>query len=207
MEKMTRLFLVRHGETEWNKSLRYQGYQDIPLSEEGRIQAQRTASRLSAEKLDAAYASDLSRAMETAKIISARHGLEVNPVPELKETNFGRWEGLTYPEINEQFPEVLKLWRTNPRDTKIPGGESLSEVADRCWAGLDKIIKQNPNQNVLLVAHGGIIRIIVAIILGMDLNDYWKIKQDNGSLNIIEFYKRSRAILCLLNDINHIKGI
>ncbi len=204
MEKMTRLFLIRHGETEWNKSLKYQGRQDIPLSEEGRTQARRIAARLAGAKLDGVYSSDLSRAVETAQIISACHNLEVNPVPELRETDFGCWEGLTYPEINEQFHEVMKKWRTNPRETKIPGGESLGEVADRCWIGLNQIIEANPNRNILVVTHGGIIRITVATILGMSLNEYWKVKQDNGCLNIIEFYKKSRAILCLLNDTGHL---
>ncbi|MHB9094461.1 MAG: alpha-ribazole phosphatase [Eubacteriales bacterium] len=207
MDTMTRLFLVRHGETEWNKSLRYQGHRDVPLSDEGRAQAQKIALRLSHEKIDAAYASDLSRALETAKAISGCHGLEVTIMPELKETNFGRWEGLTYSEIDKQFHDVMQGWRTNPRDTKIPGGESLGEVADRCWVCLNRIIEENPDRNVLVVAHGGIIRIAVAIVLGMNLNDYWKIRQDNVSLNIIEFFNKDRAILCLLNDINHLNGM
>ncbi len=204
MEKVTRLYLVRHGETEWNKSLKYQGHRDIPLSEEGRAQAGKIALRLSTEKFNAVYASDLSRAMQTAQIISAFHGLEVKALPELRETNFGLWEGLTYSEIDQQFHDVMKGWRSNPRDTKIPEGESLGEVADRCWAGLNKIIDENPGGNVLVVAHGGIIRIAVATVLGMNLNEYWKIKQDNVSLNIIEFYSKDRAIVCLLNDTNHL---
>lgn len=204
MEQMTRLYLVRHGETEWNKSLRYQGHQDIPLSEEGRVQAGKIARRLAGEKIDAAYASDLSRALETAKAITAYHSLEVVIMPELRETNFGQWEGLTYGEIDRQFHEIMSGWRSNPRDTKIPGGESLGEVADRCWKGISRIVDGNPNRNVLVVAHGGIIRIAVATVLGMNLNDYWKIRQDNVSLNIIDFFEGGRAILGLLNDTNHL---
>ncbi|MBU7005228.1 alpha-ribazole phosphatase [Phosphitispora fastidiosa] len=200
----TRLYIVRHGETEWNKTLRYQGHRDIPLSEEGRVQAAQIAKRLSGEKLHAAYASDLSRALETAEAISEYHGLDVARVPELKETNFGLWEGLTYGEIDRQFHSVMKEWYKNPRDTQIPGGESLGEVADRCQAGIDRILSENPGKNVLVVAHGGIIRIIVATVLGMSLNDYWKIKQDNVSLNIVEFFEPERAILCLLNDTAHL---
>lgn len=200
----TRLYIVRHGETEWNKALRYQGHRDIPLSEEGRVQAAQIAKRLSGEKLHAAYASDLSRAFETAETISEYHGLEVARFPELKETNFGLWEGLTYGEIDKQFHTVMNEWYKNPRDTQIPGGESLGEVADRCQAGVNRILCANPGRNVLVVAHGGIIRIIVATILGMSLNDYWKIKQDNVSLNIIEFFEPGRAILCLLNDTAHL---
>jgi len=204
MEHMTRLYLVRHGETEWNHSLRYQGHRDIPLSERGRVQARKIARRLSTEKLDAAYASDLSRALETAKTIAEPHRLDVKIMPELRETNFGDWEGLTYAEIDSRFHEVMKGWRTNPRETRIPGGESLGDMAERCWLGLNKIIEDNPDRNVLVTAHGGIIRIAVATVLGMNLNDYWKIKQDNVALNIIEFYDQDKAILCLLNDTCHL---
>lgn len=207
MDKMTRIFLVRHGETEWNKSMRYQGHRDIHLSDEGRRQAEKIAARLSKENIDAAYSSDLSRALETAKTISKFHNLTVNIVTELKETNFGRWEGLTYKEIDEQFHEVMDGWRTNPLETKIPGGESLGDVAKRCRTGMEKIINENPGKNVLVVAHGGIIRIIAATALGMTLNDYWKIKQDNVSLNIIEFYGQDRAIVCALNDISHLNRL
>ena len=204
-EERTRLYLVRHGETEWNKSMKYQGHRDIPLSDEGRFQAAKISARLKTEKLHNAYASDLSRALETAEIITGHHGLEVNTVPELRETNFGLWEGLTYGEIDKQFHEVMQVWYDNPRDTKIPGGESLGEVADRCSKGLNLILNHNRGSNVLVVAHGGIIRIIVATVLGMNLNHYWKIKQDNVSLNIIEFYDNNQSILCLLNDTSHLK--
>lgn len=207
MAEMTRIYLVRHGETLWNKDLRYQGHRDIPLSEVGLAQAEKISARLAAEKLDVIYASDLSRAMETARIIARPHNLPIKTEPRLKETNFGLWEGLTYKELNEQFPEDMNGWRTNPRDTKIPGGESLAEVMLRCKEGMDALIKENLNRTILLVAHGGIIRMIIAEILGMDINSYWKIKQDNVALNIIEYYGEDRAILCLLNDINHLQTV
>lgn len=204
---MTRLFLVRHGETEWNKTLRYQGHMDIPLSEVGLAQAEKLALRLSKEKLDAVYSSDLSRALETARAAAKYHNVSVDVIPELRETNFGRWEGLTYKEIKQQFPEIADGWRVNPRDIKAPDGESLGEVSERCFIGLDKILTDNPGRNVLLVAHGGIIRIIVAKVLGIDINDYWKIKQTNVALNIIEFYGKDKGILCLLNDTCHVEGL
>ncbi|HWI55282.1 MAG TPA: alpha-ribazole phosphatase [Desulfobacteria bacterium] len=206
MSTVTRLFLVRHGETEWNKDLRYQGHRDIPLSEVGFAQAEKVALRLSKEKLDAIYSSDLSRAFETAKAIGRFHEAPIKMVRELRETNFGRWEGLTYKEIDQQFKEVMSGWRVNPRDVKIPDGESLGEVRDRCLKGLDKILSDNPDRNVLVVAHGGIIRIVVASVLGFEINDYWKIKQDNVSLNIIDFYGKDKGILSLLNDTCHLDG-
>lgn len=205
MEKKTRLFLVRHGETDWNKNLRYQGHQDIPLNEAGREQARKVASRLAREKIDAAYASDLSRALETAQAIAAYHNLDVQITPELRETNFGLWEGLTYKEIDNQFHEIMGKWRENPWEVRIPEGESLNETAKRCQAGITKILQDNPHKNVLVVAHGGIIRIAVATVLGMKLNDYWKFRQDNVSVNIIDYYDNERSIVSLLNDTCHLE--
>lgn len=198
------MLLVRHGETEWNKALKYQGHKDIPLSEDGRIQAGKIAERLSGYAIHAAYSSDLSRAMETAQTIASYHNIDVKLMPELRETNFGKWEGLTYAEINELYHDDMANWLTNPLDTTIPGGESLRDVAERCKKGIDKIINDNLGNNVLVVAHGGIIRIILAMFLGMELNNYWKIRQDNASLNIVEYFSPDRVIVNLVNDINHL---
>lgn len=206
MKKRTRLILIRHGETEWNKSLRFQGHRDIPLSDTGREQARKIAHRLSCEKIDAAYASDLSRALETAQAIAEHHKLEVNVVPELKEINFGYWEGLTHKEIDSKYPEAMAQWLSNPQDTKIPGGESMNDVAERCRVGISGILADNPNKDVLVAAHGGVLRIVVAQALGLKLNDYWKFRLDNVSLNIIDYYENGRAIVNVLNDTSHLIG-
>lgn len=207
MEHMTKIILVRHGETMWNKELRYQGHRDIPLSETGRLQAYKLNDRLAGEKIAAFYASDLSRALETARIVAQSHGSEVQPVPELRETNFGFWEGMTYNEIVKTYPEAMQKWRENPLVNRIPGGETLQEVADRSMAGISRIIAHHPDQTVMVAAHGGIIRVVVGSVLGLDLRSYWKFKQDNVAVNIIEFYSNDRAIICLLNDTGHLTCI
>lgn len=204
---MTKLILVRHGETEWNKALRYQGHRDIPLSDIGRAQAQKLADRLAGDKIDAFYASDLSRALETAQIVASPHGREVYPLPELRETNFGLWEGLTYKEIVKDYYEDMKKWRDDPLAHRIPGGESLQEVADRSMAGINRIVAGHRDQTVLVAVHGGIIRVVVGTLLGVDLKGYWKFKQDNVAVNIIEIYDHDRAIICLLNDTGHLRCI
>lgn len=204
---MTRMILVRHGETAWNQELRFQGHMDIPLSEKGLEQAGRLSARMASEKLDAFYASDLSRAMETARITADPHGREVNPVPELRETNFGCWEGLTYNEIMGKYAKEMNLFREDPLVNRIPGGETLQEVADRCMAGINRIIAGHPDQTVLVAAHGGAIKVVICSVLGVDLRDYWKFKQDNVALNIIEFYHNDRAIICRLNDTAHLNCI
>lgn len=204
---MTKIILVRHGETIWNQELRYQGHRDIPLSENGREQAKKLSDRLAGEKIDAFYASDLSRALETAHIVARPHCLEVLPVPELRETNFGQWEGLTYNDIITAYDEEMKSWRENPLVNRIPGGETLKEVADRCMIGINRIISAHQGQTVLVAVHGGTIRVVVSSVLGLDLNNYWKIKQDNVAINVIEFYGNDRAIVCLLNDTGHLRCI
>jgi alpha-ribazole phosphatase/probable phosphoglycerate mutase len=206
VKKRTRLILIRHGETEWNKSLRFQGHRDIPLSEDGREQARKIARRLACEKIDTAYASDLSRALETAKAIADYHKLEVNMVPELREINFGYWEGLTHKEIDSKYPESMAQWLSNPEETKIPGGESMNDVAERCRVGISGILADNPNKDVLVAAHGGVLRIVVAQALGIELNNYWKFRLDNVSLNIIDYYENGKAIVNVLNDTSHLVG-
>lgn len=207
MHHKTKIILVRHGETIWNKELRFQGHRDIPLSEKGQEQAAKLSARLSAENIDAFYASDLSRALETAGIVAKPHGREVLPVPELRETNFGKWEGMTYNEIIAVYNEEMQRFRENPLQNRIPGGETLQEVADRCMAGINKIISRHPDQTVLVAAHGGTIKVVVSFVLGLDLKNYWKIKQDNVAVNIIEFYNNDQAIVCLLNDTGHLTCI
>jgi alpha-ribazole phosphatase len=204
---MTKIILVRHGETVWNKELRYQGHRDIPLSDVGRQQAQKLRDRLAGETIDAFYASDLSRALETARIAAVPHGREVLPVPELRETNFGLWEGLTYNEIVTSYGEEMKRWREDPLANRIPGGETLTEVAERCMKSIHRIIAGHPDQTVLIAAHGGTIRLVVGSVLGLDLKSFWKIKQDNVAVNVIEFYNNNRAIVCLLNDTGHLTCI
>ncbi len=204
MDNMVRIYLIRHGETQWNKSLRYQGHKDVPLSDKGLEQAKKVGLRLAGEKIDAVYSSDLSRAVETAKAIAGHHGLEVSTFQELRETNFGCWEGMTYPEIVAAYEQIMNDWRVKPLETKIPDGECLQEVVDRTNKMFWQLVEQHQGQNIVIVAHGGTNRAIIAGILGMNFNDYWKLKQDNVCVNVVEVFEREKAILCHLNDTCHL---
>lgn len=204
---MGRMFLVRHGETIWNNELRYQGHSDIPLNSAGKEQASKLAERLKGEKIDYFYASDLSRAMETAQIIAQPHGKTVTGVELLRETRFGVWEGLKFTEIKEKYPEIWKQWQVDPRGTLIPEGEYLDEVAVRVMQGIKEIINRHADDSVLVVAHGGTIRLILAELLEMDIRNLWRIRQDNTALNIIDIYG-DRPIVATINDIHHLgKGL
>jgi len=200
----TRLYLVRHGETLWNHAMRYQGHADIGLSEKGLEQARAIAVRLAKERIDAVYASDLKRTFETAALIAAEHGLPVTALKSLREIHFGEWEGLTRTEIAERYPEVSQRWWNNPLDTRIPSGESLRDVKTRVVAALLDIVAGHPDGNVVVVSHGGSIRVAIGHFAKMDLNEYWRLRQDNAALNIIEVFDQDRAMLLLFNDTSHL---
>ncbi len=199
------IYLVRHGETGWNALMKYQGHADVPLSAHGRRQAELLGKRLAGETFHGFYSSDLKRAYETAKSISRYHDLEVKLVPELREINYGFWEGLTAKEISESFADQAKKWWEKPLLTRIPGGETLSEMVERSVGAIKKIVSLHDGENVVVVAHGGAIRSIVGTVLGMDLNKYWRLHLDNASLNIIEFPEWEKGILMLFNDCSHLK--
>lgn len=201
---MTRLLLIRHGETIWNNEMRYQGHSDIPLSDEGREQAKKLSARLSGEEIDHVYASDLSRAYETAEIIAAPHHKTVQKMEQLRETMFGVWEGLKFSEIQERFPEVWAKWRDDPRTTVLPEGESLDSVYERVNRAINQIRARHPKETVVVVGHGGIIRLIIYAALDLDIKYIWRVRQDNTALNIIDYYGE-RAIISLINDISHLE--
>jgi len=202
-----RVFLVRHGETEWNALMKFQGHTDIPLSRKGRQQAKLLGQRLAQEKIAAFYASDLSRAFETALIISQFHGdgIEVKRVTDLREINFGMWEGLTTKEIKANFTKEVEKWWKNPLAARIPGGETLAEVVERSRKAIKEIISRHVGEKVVVVSHGGVIRSIVGDVLGMDLNQYWRLKIDNASLSILDFSCWEDGVVCLFNDCSHLQ--
>ncbi len=200
----SRLYLVRHGETNWNKETRFQGQVDIPLCEKGIEQAEAVSKRLAGQNFAAFFSSSLSRARETADIIAKPHNKPVQAVPDLQEMNFGYWEGLTVEEIRQKYDRESAAWWSRPLENRVPGGETLVELAERSVQAVKTIIQKYPEGQVLLVTHGGVIRCIVAAVLGIDLNQYWRLRQDNASLSIIDFYQWDKAILMLYNDCSHL---
>lgn len=147
----TTILLARHGETDWNATRRVQGHTDVPLNERGREQARALAKELEDEPLDAVYASDLLRAHETARIVAERKGLDVIVLPELRERNFGTWEGLTDVEVLERYPQAhTGSWGD---------AETREELSGRILTALGRIAETHPDGQVLVVAHGGPLRV------------------------------------------------
>jgi broad specificity phosphatase PhoE len=164
---MTELLLVRHGETDWNRDRRFQGHADPPLNETGRAQAHALAAELAGEGIELVYTSDLVRARETAEIVAARFGADVLPVRELREIDVGEWEGLTWPEIEERYPEGARSWRE--RGFGWESGESYEQLGERVVAALRRIAADHPEARVLVVGHGGTIRATRAFIEGLSV--------------------------------------
>ncbi len=202
---MTRLVLIRHGQTAWNKSGKYQGQSDVALSEEGLEQARCLAEHFPVEKLDAVYASDLSRAMVTAETVAQKFGLEVRPEPAFRELSFGKWEGLTYAEIVAGWPEAMANFLTHPDIMEIPQGESFSQVQQRAMARLKEIVAEHEphDHTVGIFAHGAVLRTILTGIMQMPLSQVWTLSQYNTAVNIVRF-DEGRPTVELLNSTAHL---
>jgi broad specificity phosphatase PhoE len=199
---MLHLILVRHGESEWNAQRRYQGQSDVPLSALGRRQAELIAERLAGVKIDAVYASDLSRAWETASAIAARSGLKVVPEPRLRELKFGVLEGLTFEEAQAQYPEMIVAWQ---EDFNRPpeGGETIDLFNARVVSLLNDLKAEHDEQILLLVAHGGSLSEILRVALGLSREKRWYLEMDNASLSEI-LIAETYVALRRLNDTCHL---
>jgi broad specificity phosphatase PhoE len=164
---VTTLLLTRHGETEWNRTHRWQGFTGPPLNELGRRQAEELATRVDTFDIDAIYSSDTVRALETAQIVGAHLGLEVTQDARLREVNFGEWEGLTRHEINERYAGAFSEW--DACKLAVPtGGESDLQMAERVVESLLDIAKRHVDERVLVVTSGGPIRAAQAHAVGID---------------------------------------
>jgi broad specificity phosphatase PhoE len=172
-DKSVRIILIRHGATDWNLQGRCQGATDRPLCELGVRQAKEIAATLSTESVRAVYSSNLTRARHTAELISQPHRLQVMTEEDIRELDHGELEGLTFTEIKENYPGFIDRWRTEPAEIQVPGGEKLIEVAERAWAGLNRIAQRHQlGETVVVVSHNFPILGIVCRITGTQLNRY-----------------------------------
>jgi alpha-ribazole phosphatase len=151
---MTQLCLVRHGQTDWNLEGRYQGQSDVSLNENGHTQAKSLTEQLKGQTFAAIYSSDLMRARETADYIANDIGLTIQIEPRLREINQGEWEGVLVEDIKARYAELWSQRTVDPANIRPPGGETVSEVAERVYAALDDIARLHPSDNVLVVSHG-----------------------------------------------------
>ena len=200
---MSRLLLIRHGDTELNSRERYWGHTDVKLSAAGLRQAEKLRDRLTAEKINVIYSSELQRASVTAEIIASRHQLNVITCAELREVDFGKVEGLTFDEVNQLYPEVTKMWfERNPR-LQYPGGERFDEFNKRVSKFLGRLENHAAEETILIVAHNGVLRTLICYLLGLELKYRWQIRLNLASLSVVETYPQG-ATLTLLIDVSHL---
>jgi broad specificity phosphatase PhoE len=200
----TRVFMVRHGATVLSAEDRFAGATDVALSDEGREQTRRLATRLSEEKIVGVFASPLGRTMETARILAEPHGLEVQVRDGLREISHGRWEQMTRREVEERFPEEAAEWERDPYTFAPVGGESGLAVTARALPALIELVRQHPRENILVVSHKATIRLLLSSLLGFDPRRFRDtLDQSPAALNIVDFKDPVRARLTLFNDTSH----
>jgi broad specificity phosphatase PhoE len=202
--QMTRIILVRHGETAWNKVERFRGRADVPLNEVGISQAEATAHRIERVwQVTAVYSSPLSRATRTAEAIAGRLSLSVQVHAGLIDIDYGKWQGLSPDEVQRQWPELLTDWYRAPHTVRIPGGESLEALRTRCADAIEDIVARHEEDTVVLVGHTVVNRIILLITLGLPNERFWHIRQDTCALNELEADGTEFTIVSM-NDTCHL---
>ncbi len=197
-----RLLLARHGQSLWNEVRRFQGGTDVALSDTGRAQARALGQALRRYRPVTAYVSPLARARETAEIALAGAGVPLVHVEELRELSLGAWEGCSVDEIRAQVGDPYGAWVRAPLDCPPPGAEPLPDVSRRVLQAIDRISAAHPNgDDVLIVAHGGVISVYACHVLGCSFNTLWRLRIDNGSLTVVE-----PPALVTLNDTAHLSS-
>jgi len=201
---LTKVIFIRHGQTEWNVTGRYQGQSDVKLTEEGKKQAEKLADNFPVAKVDAIYASDLCRAMVTAETIAKKFGLKVQAEPAFRELSFGDWEGLTYQQIVDKWEEAMANFLQHPDILEIPGGESFPAVQQRAMKRLNELIEKHDGQTIVVVAHGAVLRTMLTAALHMPLQYLWSIRQFNTAVNIVRYDADANPTVELLNSTAHL---
>jgi probable phosphoglycerate mutase len=209
-----RLLLIRHGETQWNRESRFQGIRDIPLNENGRLQAQQAADFLKKIPIHIGISSPMARPKETAEIILQYHpDVSLDLQEPLMEICHGLWEGKLESEIEADFPGLLPAWKTTPETVQMPEGENLQQVWDRaiaCWQERVAYYSQRETDTVgIVVAHDAINKVILCYLLGLSPADFWKVKQGNGGVSVIDYPDgaNSKPILQAINLTAHLGGV
>lgn len=200
---MVKYILVRHGQTEWNKSERFRGQADIPLNDTGKEQARKVAAYLANDKIDAVYCSPLSRARHTAEPFAKDHHLEIQLNDGLTDIDVGALEGLTVEEARQAFPDVVTKWQEAPGHVRFPKGDSVKSLQARLNKLLAEIEQRHEGQTIALVSHRVVCHALMCIILGLDLDRLWRIRQDNACIDRFET-SPSGYVLTLLNETSHL---
>jgi len=200
---LRRIYLVRHGETDWNRLNLVQGSIDTELNSTGIEQAKKIAERLKNKKIDIIFSSTLKRAYTTASYIKSYHPYAMFETSEkLNEINFGEWEGLNFEELEKKYSQTYLMWKDNPDKAIFPGEGNLHVVMKRVKSFYDEVLQRDYG-NIVVVTHGGIVKLSIIYLLNLPLDFYKKCWIGNASLSIVDI-KGERTMLSLLNDMSHL---
>ena len=202
-----RIFLIRHGETEWNRTHRFQGRSDVPLNQTGRDQGQALALALKDEPIMAIYSSPLTRALETAQLIKIFHpSVSLFEEAGLIEMDLGQFDGMEAKDWRDQNADFRKAWQENPASVTMPGGESLSDVQDRAVGALYRITGLYPSGSTLLLcSHNFVNLTVLCYALEIPLNRFRELRQETSALNIL-FMQGQRLRAEVVNEYSHLKA-
>jgi alpha-ribazole phosphatase len=203
---LSKIILVRHGQTAWHAQGRYAGTTDVPLDELGVQQAQRVADHLQDMEIGVVFSSPLSRCLKLAQMVAETHGMEVVVDDRLRELDLGRWDGEMLDDIVKKDAEILKQWTRDPTSVTIPGGESLAAVQERSMDWLRDASAGYGDGQLLACSHGGPIRAILAAVIGLPLSNLFRMTVDLASISVIN-YKGKFSNLETLNERSHLEGL
>jgi alpha-ribazole phosphatase len=195
MDRVNRLYMVRHGQVVGYDGFPVYGHTDVEMTDVGIMQMEHLAERLRLVNISAIYSSDLKRSFRGAHIIARYHDAPLHTLPELREMHFGDWEGMTLTEIRERFPDELEKRKTDLVNYQNPGeGESIENLSERVMNCFKGILKDQKGNDIVVVGHGAVNRVILCHALDLDLNRMFKIHQDYGCLNIIDYFPDSTLV-------------
>jgi phosphoserine phosphatase len=203
---MTSIYLVRHGQTAWNKEEIFRGRSEVPLNETGLREASLAAEYFRGMEVQAIYSSPLARALQTAQKIAEEVGQKVVPLEGIIDMSFGTWEGQPLRDVQKSDGERYRQWTEAPHLLKIPGGESLDEVRGRAMAALEEVIRPHSGKTVVLVSHRVVNKVLICGILGLDNSHFWQIGQAETAINLIRF-RNETYFLSLLNESCHLRPL
>lgn len=203
---MTRILLIRHGQTEWNRQEIFRGRADIPLSDEGTRQAEALAGRLSDERIAAVYSSPLIRAYATAERVARAQGPQPQPVHPLTDIDYGPWEGQQHERVRQQYSDLYARWQSEPHLIRPPRGETLAEVRQRATGALNEIVARHAAATVVVVSHRVVTKLLLCAALGLSDDAFWRIRQGTACLNLLE-QEEPRVTVRLVNDTCHLRGL
>ena len=202
-----RLYLIRHGQTDWNLEGKIQGCHDISLNEMGRKQAELLAEGMKKRPITEIFSSRQKRALETAWAIGRSQGVKVTVIDGLEEVEFGEWEGMTWDEISREYPKEFEIWCTEPSKITPPGGESRPEIYKRIRRALKEIVER-ARGNAAIVSHGAALAYMVSVMLEKDLGSHDEIIVKNVSISTVEYDREiGRYTMLEANDVSHLEKL